>query len=186
MYISFIESMLTGRRTRLKFDDYTSDWFSLDNGIVQGDPLSMILYLYYNADLLDIASGKQDMCLGYVDDMALVVVGSSFEETHQMLKDMMMRPGGAYEWSDSHNSKFKTSKSVLVNFSRKQGISQPMLDLQGSLIAPQPSHKFIGVWIDQELRWQCQFDYALAKATKWVLAFRRFARPASGASPQVL
>jgi len=119
MYISFIESMLTGRRTRLKFDDYTSDWFSLDNGIVQGDPLSMILYLYYNTDLLDIASSKQEMCLGYVDNMALVAVGSSCEETHQMLKDMMTRPGGAYESSDSHNSKFKTSKSVLVNFSQK-------------------------------------------------------------------
>ena len=54
-YVVFVSSMLTGRRNRLKFDDYLSEWFHLDNVIVQGDPLSMILYLYYNADLLDIA-----------------------------------------------------------------------------------------------------------------------------------
>ena len=32
-YVAFIGNLLTGRRTRLKFDDYTSDWFDLDNGI---------------------------------------------------------------------------------------------------------------------------------------------------------
>ena len=54
-YVAFLSNLLTGRRTHLKFDDYTSDWFDLDNGIGQGDPLSMLLYLFYNADLLDIA-----------------------------------------------------------------------------------------------------------------------------------
>jgi hypothetical protein len=49
--------MLTGCKTRLKFDDYTSEWFDINNGIGQGDPLSMIVYLFYNADLLNIAKG---------------------------------------------------------------------------------------------------------------------------------
>jgi len=51
-YVLFIDRMLTGRCTRLKFDSYTSDWVDIDNGIVQGDPLSMLLYLFYNAELL--------------------------------------------------------------------------------------------------------------------------------------
>ena len=63
--------MLTGRKTRLKFDDYTSDWFELDNGIGQGNPLSMILYLFYNADLLDVAKGLDEKVLRYIDDITL-------------------------------------------------------------------------------------------------------------------
>ena len=42
-YVSFIAQMLTGWCTRLKFDRYVSDWMEVNNGIVQGDPLSMIL-----------------------------------------------------------------------------------------------------------------------------------------------
>ena len=68
--------MLTGRRNRLRFDDYLSEWFDLDNGIIQGDPLSMLLYLFYNADMLDIMQGRQEVCLGYVDDMALVATAA--------------------------------------------------------------------------------------------------------------
>jgi len=30
-YVAFIESMLMGRRNRLTFDDFVSDWFHLDN-----------------------------------------------------------------------------------------------------------------------------------------------------------
>ena len=46
--------MLEGRTMHLKFDDFTSDPINIDNGIGQGDLLSMVLYQYYNADILDI------------------------------------------------------------------------------------------------------------------------------------
>ena len=51
----------------------------------------MVLYLYYNADALDISRGWHEMCLGYVDDMALVAAGRSFDKTHWMLGSMMLR-----------------------------------------------------------------------------------------------
>ena len=55
LYVRFVSNMLTGHKTRLKFDDFMSDWFKLDNSIGQGDPLSMILYVFYNTDMLDVA-----------------------------------------------------------------------------------------------------------------------------------
>jgi len=81
VYIEFVRNMLTGRKTKLKFNNYTSHWFNLDNGIGQGDPLSMLLYLYYNADLLDVAGGQQELALGYMDDVALVAVTKLFSQT---------------------------------------------------------------------------------------------------------
>ena len=70
--------MLMGCQTQLKFNDYTSSWFKLDNGIGQGDLLSMLLYLYYNSDVLEVLKGHNEMGLGYIDDMALVAVASDF------------------------------------------------------------------------------------------------------------
>ncbi len=178
--------MLTGRRNRLKFDDFISDWFNLDNGIVQGDPLSMILYLFYNADVLDIASRWNKMCLGYVDNMALVAEADCFADTHRVLGRMMLRSEGALSWSELHNSRFETTKSVLMDFSHAKNLDWPPMQIGGISITPQPMHKFLGVMMDQELQWRQHADYALAKAAKWTLAFRQLARPASGIKLQLM
>ncbi|KAF8997518.1 hypothetical protein BDQ17DRAFT_1248596, partial [Cyathus striatus] len=45
------------------------------NGIGQGDPLSMICYILYNADLLDVPTGPNKCALGFVDDSNFVVEG---------------------------------------------------------------------------------------------------------------
>jgi len=38
----------------------------------QGDPLSMILYIIYDSDLVRTASGKQELTLAFVDDTAFL------------------------------------------------------------------------------------------------------------------
>ena len=49
-YTDFVKKLLTGRETRLRFDDFLSDPIPIDNGVGQGDPISMIVYLFYNTD----------------------------------------------------------------------------------------------------------------------------------------
>jgi len=55
VYVKIIQQVLVDHHTRLKFDDFASDTILINNGIGQGDPLSMILYILYNTDLLEIA-----------------------------------------------------------------------------------------------------------------------------------
>jgi len=43
-------------------------------------------------------------------------------------------------------------------------------------------HKFLGVIIDQELRWNTHVNYALAKGTKWITQYRRLAKHTKGVS----
>jgi len=91
-YVSFIAQILTDRHTRLKFDGHISDWMEVNNGIMQGDPLSMILYLFYNADLIDGAR-KGELKIAYVDDVNYYAEGANFEEAYATLNDMMLRDG---------------------------------------------------------------------------------------------
>ncbi|KAF9449432.1 hypothetical protein P691DRAFT_608855, partial [Macrolepiota fuliginosa MF-IS2] len=65
----------------LKFDDYISELIPIDNGIGQGNPLSMLIYLIYNTDLLQILNKEEEEALGYVDDACFVVFGKDFEST---------------------------------------------------------------------------------------------------------
>ena len=100
----------------------------------------------------------------------------------------MLRAKGGFRWAKVHNSRFETSKSVLVNFSWSKSVKWPPPMLWGSTIMPSSTHKFIGVMVDQELHWQQQAlaDYATAKATKWTLAFRRLAHTSMGIKPWLM
>jgi hypothetical protein len=136
--IDFTQQVLTGQQTQLQFDDFKSEWFPVTNGIGQGDPLSMILYIIYNADLVDVAKhqGKQESTLTFVDDTAFIAVGASFHKTHRILKDMLERNGGGYDWSRDHNSKFETSKFALIDFSMNRTKTRPPMTIRGSIIHP--------------------------------------------------
>ena len=74
--VKFISQLLTNRKTRIKFDDFISDIIDILNGISQGDPLSMILYIIYNADILKTPDDEnKEAALGYVDDIAMIAIG---------------------------------------------------------------------------------------------------------------
>lgn len=190
-YVELIRNMLQGRRTRLKFDDYLSDFFEIHNGIGQGDPLSMVLYLFYNSELIEIPRFPSEGSTSFVDDAALIATGKTFKVTHRILQRMMTRPGGAYEWSKTHNSNFEISKFACIDFARRREadptkakktvpMKRPTFTLKSHPIAPVGSHTFLGVIVDQELRWKLQTTKAVTNGEKWTHAIRRLSTPSKG------
>jgi len=67
-YTEFLAGMLEDRTTYLKFDDHSSEAISINNGIGQGNPLSMVLYQYYNADILDIPSQANEIVIDLTNE----------------------------------------------------------------------------------------------------------------------
>ena len=80
--IAFTGLMLKNRHTTLRFADHTSEAVTLDNGIGQGDLLSMVLYQYYNTDILEIPNKPQESAEAYVDDAILT---ASSAKSHPLL-----------------------------------------------------------------------------------------------------
>lgn len=189
VYTKFVKQLLTNRRTKLKFDDFMSETINVINGIGQGDPLSMLLYIIYNASLLEITDNDEhEDALGYVDDIALLAIGGDFVETTARLKNMMEKQRGGLEWSEQHNSRFEISKSAILHLSRKTTLDpevdnhriplyRPALMVNGQIIKEVSSYKYLGVQIDAQLRWKEQAQQAIANTTKWLLQFRRLTRP---------
>lgn len=163
-YVTFVENILKNRKTRLKFDDFESEPIDIKNGIGQGDPLSMILYIIYNADLLDIVQNEdKEDTLGYVDDIALMAIGDSFEETTRQLELMMMRDEGGLQWSQEHNSNFEVSKSVVLHASRRTQedqenankripLDRQTLRINDRVVQEVNSFKYLGLIVDSQLR----------------------------------
>ena len=84
----WVESFLNGRITKLKFNDSTSDPISTPAGTPQESPLSPILYIYYNSDLLDI-SQESDLGLGFIDDIEYGTKGSTATRNTDRLRYML-------------------------------------------------------------------------------------------------
>ena len=198
VYTKFVRVLLTNRRTRIKFDDYTSELIEITNGIGQGDPISMLLYIIYNADLLEIPDDEElEEAISYVDDIALVAVGDNFEETTRRLRNLMEKQEGGLEWSKSHNSRFEITKSAVLHVTRRTEkdpdddgqrveLSRPHLLVNNQVITEVQSYKYLGVQIDNQLRWKEQEQRAIANATKWLLQYRRLTRPATGTNARLM
>jgi hypothetical protein len=185
MLINFTGLMLDSWSTILKFDDHTSEAIELDNGIGQGDPLSMALYQYYNADILEIPNRLQESAEVYVDDAILTASAKTFEEVHRILADMMTRPGGMIEWSKLHNSSIEYSKLTLIDFAH-HGIKKThtLLTLPNVTIKPSQNAKYLGIVLDQNLNWAPQLAHACGKGSKWASQIKRLTRPPWGLTPK--
>ena len=171
-HINYVLNLLENRITKLKFDDFMSAPIQIDNGIGQEDPLSMILYILYNADLIDVAEGSDELSLGYVNDAIVAVEGDDFYDTTNKIRDIMTRPGGALEWSTDYNSNFELSKLAVMHLSQKKKRSKrskklarlprPTLQVNGVPIQEVESYKYLGIHINCKLRWGTQAQTSLA------------------------
>ena len=145
----------------------------------------MALYQFYNADILEIPNRPQEAAEAYVDDAILTATAKTFEEAHQLLTEMMNRPGGMIEWSKSHNSSIEYSKLALMDFSH-HGVKRPRpsLQLPGITLEPTRNAKYLGIILDQHLNWGPQLAQVRGKGSKWASQIRRLARPSWGLTPK--
>ena len=80
---------MSDRQTTLAFDGQESPAFSVMTGIPQGSPLSPILFLFYNAELLERCANPRSGvgCLGFVDDITLIAWGEFTDNNCQWLAE---------------------------------------------------------------------------------------------------
>ena len=191
-YCDYVEMILTQRAIQLRFDDHTSRPFLPSNGCCQGCPLSMLLYVIYNAPLINIADpdNPNECIVGFVDDTTLLARGKDFEAAHSTIRDMMERTDGVFEWSNMFNSLLKMSKLALVNFTQSAAKAGETTDLvlaqnrqdwvHVHRIKASQEAKLLGVLLNSRLSWGAQHERVREKAVKWTAAFKRFTRPLAG------
>ena len=83
---------------------------------------SVILYLFYNVGLISLAQTENgEMAVGFMDDVTLGARAKALREDIGKILNMLQRPGGANEWSATHNSDFEHDKGATLGTTRKRG-----------------------------------------------------------------
>ncbi|KAJ3571479.1 hypothetical protein NPX13_g5362 [Xylaria arbuscula] len=150
-------------------DGYKSVQYEISTGIPQGSPLSPILYLFYNADLIDDCNKGDTSATGYIDDAAILAVGDTTEETCNKLRGALQT---AEQWAKTHTSVFAPEKFQLTHFTRARkriDIAQKLQTPWGE-IAPKPTCKYLGVTMDTKLTWKPHIEGIRQKLMKTVTA----------------
>ena len=162
--IKWTESFLNNQYTRLRLNGADSERIATGAGIPQGSPISPILYLFYNADLLDIP-GRRGQSLGFIDDIAYGVQGETDEENVEALKEILEE---AEEWRRRHGARFEKGKYVLMHFTRNSHRKMTAaLDIAGTPINPTEDARYLGVVFDKQLSFKKHIQYIAKKGTKF-------------------
>ena len=163
--VAWIASFLKNRHTRIMIDGHKSGEYETATGIPQGSPLSPILYLFYNADLIETCNREHNtIAAGYIDDIAILRWGDTTEETCDGLSTTL---GLAKQWASKHASIFALEKFQLTHHTRRRHMdTTKSVLIGGGSIAPRITSRYLGLTMDEELKLNIHIQEIKTKATK--------------------
>lgn len=142
--INWIEIWLSDRNARVEVNNTRSQTFKITSGVPQGSVLGPLLFLLFINDIPLCVNSSS--CRLYADDTLL-----GMDITHSGESSLQNNVNALYEWSLKWGMTFNASKCVHMQL----GKDRPSFTLymNGSAIPQSNSVKYLGVYIQSDLKW---------------------------------
>lgn len=145
-----VEEYLEDRTTDLRLQDFLSEKFRVDDGLPQGSPLSVILYIIYNSSLLislDIDKKSDKISLGFIDDVTHLVANKDVDMNALDLEEEGER---ALDWGRKHGAIFDKKKAQVIHLTHRKH-SNPKVYFGDQVLEPKEELRWLGLWLDPKL-----------------------------------
>lgn len=173
--VQWVNAFCSNRRASMIVNQHCSEEMEiLHPGLPQGSPLSPILYLFFNAGLVETPINQTRGAIAFVDDYNHWVVGPSAEENTARIQAKVIPT--ALRWAAQSGATFEAQKTTFIHFTKRKTLRQlPALPLKigQQEVATSTTAKILGVILDQELRFKEHVGRITKRGIKAVQALAR-------------
>ena len=182
----FFKSYLTNRLQVTKINDQNSNVCNINIGVPQGTVLGPILFLIYINDLLDIdLENMEGSTYSYADDTAVIFSGKDWKDT---FRNANMGINIIKDWLDRNLLSLNISKTIIVPFSLNNSSLVNLSSMENAKVIihnckpdannctcpaldSRVSIKYLGVIIDQHLKWDKHIAHVCNRLRKTIHKF---------------
>lgn len=161
--LRWFTSYLTNRRQHVKYQCVESTMGTVEYGVPQGSVLGPLLFLLHVNDLFSLDVDCK--FVAFADDVAIIVKGESWEQTHTQATGVMDRIA---KWFELNSLTVNISKTKYITFSinktgqpteseitlHQNNCSASNRDCNCQKIEKVESIRYLGLTLDQHLKWQ--------------------------------
>ncbi|KAJ5471428.1 hypothetical protein N7530_008785 [Penicillium desertorum] len=170
--LRWVEAFCSERTATIQINGQVSEVQSLPQaGLPQGSPLSPILFLFFNADLVQRQVDSQGGAMAFVDDFTAWVTGPTAQSNREGIEAIINE---ALDWEKRSGATFEADKTAIIHFAPKAyKLDQGPCTIKGQTVAPKDHVKILGVLMDTKLKYKEHIARAASKGLEAAMELRR-------------
>ena len=163
---AWIKSFLADRRQAVVVEGNRSDYCAVKSGVPQGSVLGPSLFLLYINDLPEPLSASTRL---FADDTAVYKVRNSSDDSSDLQNDLRLLE----DWERTWEMSFHPAKCTTLPVTRKTKPFSSEYQLHGHTLETAKSVKYLGVTLQDNLKWDLHINNTCNKANKSLGFLRR-------------
>ncbi|KAJ5300215.1 hypothetical protein N7508_007458 [Penicillium antarcticum] len=170
--LRWIEAFCSERTATIQINGQESEIQTLPQaGLPQGSPLSPILFLFFNADLVQRQIDSQGGAIAFVDDFTAWVTGPTARDNRGGIETIIKE---ALDWERRSGATFEAEKTAIIHFAPKTyKLEQDSFTIKGQSVEPKEKVKILGVLMDTRLKYKEHIARAASKGLEAAMELRR-------------
>ena len=160
--LKLLESYLTGRKQFVSHSNNNSPTVHISYGVPQGSILGPILFLIYINDITRAAPSLSFSL--YVDDTTVTITRPTMEEAQSTINSEL---SSINKWINANGLTLNVEKSAYMVFHRTcVDVGQIRVSIDHQTLNRVEQFKFLGVILDNKLKWKLHIEYVRNKISK--------------------
>ena len=179
----FIQNFLSDRRIRVKVNNFISEEHKVEEGIPQGSVLSCTTFALGIDDCFSELPEGVKYTL-YVDDLMIYYSSRTAIVAERQIQSAIR---ALEKWCDETGFIFSTTKTISMHICRKRNCGKTaQLNMKKQAIPHSDKHKFLGLTVDDGLRWTSHVEQLKRDCQKKVNTLKMLSHTEWGADTKTL